>query len=110
MNKTNNVIANSTLTDKYQTTVPDTIRQHLGLDKQDTISYSIDSNGQVIISRLQQPEEEPVKGKFLSFLARDMSENPQRIQPINVGLVERIQSLVADVKVDLDATLSEEDE
>ncbi|NET58647.1 MAG: hypothetical protein F6K47_21575 [Symploca sp. SIO2E6] len=48
--------------------------------------------------------------EFLSFLVRDMSENPQRIQPISAGLVERIQSLVTNVEIDLDSRLSEEDE
>ncbi|NES22310.1 MAG: type II toxin-antitoxin system PrlF family antitoxin [Symploca sp. SIO3E6] len=110
METTPNLTAKSILTDRYQTTVPYVVRQYLGLGKRDEICYSIESNGQVIISGVKQPEDDPVMEKFLNFLARDMTENPQNIQAINPVLVERIQSLVADVEIDLDAPLSEEDE
>lgn len=100
----------STLTDRYQTTVPDTVRKALGLGKRDKICYTIESNGVVTISRVTLPAEDPVIGKFLSFLAQDMSNNPQQIQSIEVNLVERIKLLVADIEIDIDAPLSEEDE
>lgn len=37
-------------------------------------------------------------------------KNPQHVQVISSELVNRIQSLVADVELDLDAPLSDEDE
>ncbi|MDJ0795771.1 MAG: type II toxin-antitoxin system PrlF family antitoxin [Calothrix sp. MO_167.B12] len=102
--------AESTLTDRYQTTVPDAVRKALGLQKRDKICYTIQPNGQVIISRAEQPESDPVLGKFLSFLAEDMSDNPQHIQAISPDLLNRVQSLVADVEIDIDAPLADEDE
>ncbi|MEA5597840.1 type II toxin-antitoxin system PrlF family antitoxin [Rivularia sp. UHCC 0363] len=103
-----NFQAESTLTDRYQTTVPENVRKALRLNKRDKIHYIIEPNGQVIMSRVEQ--EDPVLGKFLNFLAQDMSQNPQNIKPINSDLFNRTQSLIDRIELDLDATLSDEDE
>ncbi|WP_414527007.1 type II toxin-antitoxin system PrlF family antitoxin [Nodularia chucula] len=100
----------STLTDRYQTTVPDAVRKVLGLKKRDKICYTIQSDGQVMISRAEQTESDPVLGKFLNFLARDMEKNPQHLKAISSDLFNRVQSLVSEVDIDLDAALSDEDE
>lgn len=100
----------STLTDRYQTTVPAPVRKALGLNKRDKISYTIEPDGKVVMSRAQQQEEDPVLGRFLNFLAADMEKNPQHLQAISSDLVDHIQSLVSEVEIDLDAPLSDEDE
>ncbi|MBE9241798.1 type II toxin-antitoxin system PrlF family antitoxin [Synechocystis salina] len=100
----------STLTDRYQTTVPDPVRKALGLNKRDKICYTIEPDGKVWISRIDQEEQDPVLGKFLDFLAQDIEKNPQQIQAISSELVGRVQSLVSGVDVDLDAPLLGEDE
>lgn len=107
---TADLYSESTLTDRYQTTVPDTVRKALGLNKRDKIRFTIQPNGQVLLSRVDQPEDDPVLEQFLSFLARDLTKNPQRLQAISSDLVNRVQSLVAQVDLDLDAPLSDEDE
>lgn len=38
----------STLTDRYQTTVPEAVRRALHLGKRDTIHYSIGAGGEVV--------------------------------------------------------------
>lgn len=103
-------LSESTLTDRYQTTIPDPIRKVLGLGKRDKIQYTIQADGQVVISRVENIESDPILGQFLNFLARDMEKNPQHLQAISSDLVNRVQSLVADVDFDLDAPLSDEDE
>ncbi len=100
----------STLTDRYQTTVPEPVRKVLGLNKRDKICYTIQSDGQVVISRADQPESDPSLEKFLNFLAQDIERNPQQLQVISPDLVNYVQSLVADVDLDLDAPLLNEDE
>ena len=100
----------STLTDRYQTTVPESVRRALKLRKRDKIHYSILPDGAVLLTRTAEQSDDPVLGQFLAFLARDMTNNPQRIQALDAGLVNRIQSLLGDVAVDLDAPLSAEDE
>jgi antitoxin PrlF len=100
----------STLTDRYQTTVPDPIRKVLGLNKRDRIAYTIESDGRVTISRAKEPESDPILEQFLNFIARDIEQNPQHIKAISADLVERIRDLVDGVDLDLDAPLSDEDE
>lgn len=103
--------AESTLTDRYQTTIPDSVRKALRLQKRDRIHYTIQPDGQVIISRSDRTEEDdPVLEKFLEFLAEDMQKHPQRIQAVSSELVDRLRDLTADVDIDLDAALSDEDE
>ncbi len=100
----------STLTDRYQTTIPDTVRTVLHLRKRDKIRFTIQSNGQVILSRATPPKDDPALGQFLQFLARDIQANPQHIQIVSRKLVDRVNSLVSNVEVDFDAPLPEEDE
>jgi antitoxin PrlF len=100
----------STLTDRYQTTIPDPIRKALGLNKRDKIFYTIESDGRVVISRADDTERDPVIGKFLNFLAQDIEKNPHHVQSLSPDLVSCVQALVADVDFDLDELLLEEDE
>ncbi|KYC41769.1 regulator [Scytonema hofmannii PCC 7110] len=104
------ICVESSLTDRYQTTVPDAVRKILGLSKRDKICYTIQSDGKVVISRAEQTQSDPVLGQFLNFLARDIEKNPQHLQALSPDLVSRVQSLVAEVDCDLDAPLSDEDE
>jgi antitoxin PrlF len=100
----------STLTDRYQTTVPDPVRKILGLNKRDRIAYTIGSDGQVTISRAEDTNNDPLLGQFLNFLATDIQQNPQHIGQVSSDLVNRIQQLVANVDLDLDAPLTAEEE
>ena len=106
--------AESTLTNRYQTTIPAPVRKLLGLEKQDKISYHITANGSVQLSRVAvdaENEEDPVIEKFLAFLAKDMEENPQRLQPLTQEWADNLRSLVAGVDVgDISQPLLEEDE
>lgn len=64
----------------------------------------------MLLTRDEAAEEsDPVVGKFLAFLARDM-ETPTRIRGINPALLRRARSLVKSVNVDLDAPLPADDE
>lgn len=101
----------STLTDRYQTTVPDAVRRVLGLSKRDKLHYAISPSGAVVLSRAEAPEAgDPVLGEFLGFLARDMATHPERLQAIDASLVQRLQLLTGGIEVDLDAALSADDE
>ncbi len=102
--------AESTLTDRYQTTVPEAIRKFLGLNKRDRLRYTIEADGRVVIARVEPEESDPVLGQFLDFLSRDIAQNPQQVKAINSPLLDRLQSLVKDVDIDLACPLSDEDE
>ncbi len=101
----------STLTDRYQTTVPETVHRALRLGKRNKIHYTIRPNGEVVLTRVEPSEgDDPVLGRFLGFLARDIASHPERLQAMDADFVQRLQSLVGGVEADLDATLSADDE
>jgi antitoxin PrlF len=102
----------STLTDRYQTTVPETVRRALRLGKRDNkIHYTIRPDGEVVLTRAAAGEnDDPALAPLLGFLARDLAEHPERLQAVDAGLAQRIQALVGGVAVDLDAPLSADDE
>jgi antitoxin PrlF len=103
--------AESTLTDRYQTTVPETVRRALRLSKRDKIHYSIRPSGEVVLTRAEASEgDDPVLGQFLGFLARDIASHPERLRAVDAGLVQRLQSLIGGIEVDLDAALTANDE
>ena len=101
----------STLTDRYQTTVPETVRRALRLGKRDKIKYAIQPGGNVVLTRAQASEgDDPVLGQFLSFLALDIAQHPERLQAIDGKLARRLRSLTGSIEVGLDEPLSADDE
>lgn len=101
--------AESTLTDRYQTTVPEPVRRALGLQRRDAIHYELLADGQVRLSRAAERSSDPVVSAFLGFLESDMG-NRGSVSRANADLVTSIQRLVSGVEIDLDATLSPDDE
>lgn len=101
--------ANSTLTDRYQTTVPEPVRIALGLKKRDAIHYEVLADGQVRLSRAADRQEDPAVAGFLSLLEKDM-ERGGSVTMANAELVAGIQKLVQGVEIDLEAPLSPDDE
>ncbi len=103
--------AESTLTERYQTTVPEPIRRALQLGKRDKIHYAIRSDGEVVLSKsVASNAQDPALGSFLNFLATDLANHPEKVQAIDSDFVKRIQSLVGTIEVDLEAGLLAEDE
>lgn len=101
----------STLTDRYQTTVPETVRRALRLGKRDKIHYTVHPGGEVVLSRAEAHEsDDPVLGQFLSFLARDIASHPERLQAVDASFVQRLQSLTDGIEVDLEAPVSADHE
>jgi antitoxin PrlF len=101
----------STLTDRYQTTVPEIVRRVLKLGKRDKIHYTVRSSGEVVLTRAEVSDsDDPVLGQFLGFLASDIASHPERLQVIDASFVQRLRSLNGSIEVDLDAPLSADDE
>ncbi|WP_458218257.1 type II toxin-antitoxin system PrlF family antitoxin [Paracidovorax citrulli] len=96
--------AKSTLTDRYQTTVPEVVRQVLCLDTRDKIHYTIRPNGEVVLSRVETEslEEDEVLTAFLDFLAREMAAHPERLRALDSRFVQHLGSLTEGVEIDLD--------
>jgi antitoxin PrlF len=101
----------STLTDRYQTTVPETVRRALRLGKRDKIHYTIRPSGEVVLTRAEASEgDDPVLGQFLGFLARTSQAIPSACRPWMRASSNASSALVGGIEVDLDAALSADDE
>lgn len=103
------IAVHSTLTDRYQTTVPETVRRVLRLGKRDKLEYTIRPNGEVVLARAEQPEtDDPLLEPFLEFLAQDLAGHPERVSAVGSAWAGRVRELVDGVEVDLDAELPSE--
>lgn len=101
--------AEATLTDRYQTTVPASVRQALNLQKHDKLVYLLEEDGKVILQRgVPEKAEDPVLGQFLELLARDVASG--NALPLTADLQSRINDLIGGMQVDLDEPLSPDDE
>ena len=87
----------STMTSKNQTTIPESVRKALGLEKQDKIRFSVLDGRQVLLEKNNTEEEEfeqdPVVGKFLHFLENSMTKNPHSIKPTSQSRFNRLRQL-----------------
>jgi antitoxin PrlF len=101
----------STLTDRYQTTVPASVRRALNLGKRDKIHYAILPNGAVLMTRAADtPGDDPALRPFLDLLAHDIADHPERLMALDPAWLPRLHALVGDMAVDLEAPLSADDE
>ena len=95
----------SSVTERFQTTIPKGVREALGLSRGDTLTYEV--RGSEIVMRRSAIEDsvDPALLGFLELLERDIATHPDRLQPVPDDLVERARALVRDVEIDLDAPL-----
>jgi antitoxin PrlF len=101
--------AEATLTNRYQTTVPASVRQALNLQKHDKLIYLLEEDGRVTLKRgVREKEEDPALSQFLELLARDVASGNGL--PLTAELQSRINDLIGGMKVDLDEPLSQDDE
>lgn len=98
----------ATITERGQTTVPAAIRKMLALGKRDQVVFRGLADGTVVIAKKSTEDGDPVIGTFLTFLARDMTNEPGRIRPVPKSLLARGKALIKGVKVDLDAALPDD--
>lgn len=75
----------SRITERGQTTVPKAIRQALGVDVGDRVTFRIDRNGAVTVAKGEQKRNGGGQGitAFLAFLDTDMSRHPAAIAPLD---------------------------
>lgn len=101
----------STLTDRYQTTIPETVRSRLGLGKRDKLHYKIMSDGTVLLSRVNNVQEnDPALAGFLTLLANDLQNRLAAVRPLGRVQRARARDLIGDVDVDLNEKLDPADE
>jgi antitoxin PrlF len=101
----------STLTDRYQTTIPEPVRRQLRLKKGDRLRYRVVSDREVLIEKESlDSANDPSLEPFLAFIAKDIHDVPQRLGGIDPALIRRARELTEGVAIDRDAPLDPADE
>ena len=95
----------SSVTERFQTTIPKGVREALGLRRGDTLAYEVRGEEVVVRRRPEQEGDDPVLVAFLDLLERDIAAKPERLQRVPDALVQRARELVDGVEIDLDAAL-----
>ncbi|EAS5032269.1 type II toxin-antitoxin system PrlF family antitoxin [Salmonella enterica] len=97
----------SKVTSRSQTTIPASVREALNIQPgKDHLQYEILPGGKVLLSRQEAKQEDDVMNAFLQFLAADIKNSPQNIQPFDMS---RGRELVADMDVNIDEDICDED-
>jgi antitoxin PrlF len=55
-------------------------------------------------------EDNPAMEAFLDFLERDITTHPKKAIALDTNFAARIQALIADIEIDLDELLNENDD
>jgi antitoxin PrlF len=84
----------STLTEKYQATVPDAIRKALRLSKGDRICFTLQPDGSVVLTRAESDQAAHTDLKpFLRLLARELEAHPEAFRALPPALVKQARAL-----------------
>jgi antitoxin PrlF len=95
------------VTYRWQTTLPSGVRRALGLQAGDQIAYVIE--GDQVLIRKAEEEEDPVVLAYLDFLAQSMSARPDLIRPFTEADIAGLEELLEGVESDLDEDLGDFD-
>ena len=93
----------STLTARYQTTIPTEVRRRLGLNAGDQISYQFTDEGRVELIR--DSSEDQVLGAMLEALERNLATYPERLVAVDELMYDDLKKW--DLDIDLDSDLDE---
>ena len=93
----------STLTARYQTTIPTEVRRRLGLQGGDQITYRFTEEGRVELIR--ESSDDPILEAMLDALERDVVAYPERLVAVDELMYDDLKKW--DLDVDLDSDLDE---
>ena len=101
----------STLTDRFQTTIPAFVRNELGLEKRDLIEFLKADDGYIVLRKAKpetaDSEFSPELLAWLDFIARDHDRHPEQLKPFTREIKDRAYAIAPDLEVDLDKPLSD---
>lgn len=105
-------LGKSTLTDRFQTTIPSFVRKELGLEKRDLIEFLKNDDGYIVLRRAEpdsvQEEFSPTLSAWLDFIAKDHEQRPEQIQAFTQQMRDRAYALTQGVDIDLNPALPAE--
>lgn len=91
----------ATVTSKGQITLPKAIRQALGVDTGSKVTFSLNENGQVTVSRAVSEHDDPAIAAFLDILADDIQAG-RNVASLPDDLAESLQKRASQTAVRLD--------
>jgi antitoxin PrlF len=94
----------STITAKGQTTVPKSVRKILGIDLGGRVAFRVE-DGRVTLLPVEQVHVDPLVGRFLDFLAKDVAQRSSGVVPLSREFAARLRSLTKGRRVDLSAPI-----
>jgi len=95
----------SSITERFQTTIPKGVREALGLRRGDTLAYEVRGEEVVVRRRPEHEGDDPALTAFLDLLERDIAARPEHLRRVPEALVRHGRELVGRVEVDFDAAL-----
>lgn len=95
----------SSLTDRYQTTIPEPVRNALGLSKRDKIRYEVVDGNRVVMTRVDEENFDPTVLAFLDFLERQIINDPGSLVPLTRERLEYALELTKGAHVDINERL-----
>lgn len=105
----------SKLTDRFQTTIPTSVRKELGLGKKDFIEFLKADDGHLVLRRAQ-PEPEQTEEDFppellawLKFIEKDHAARPEQLVVLDDAFFAKAKDLSKGIQVDLDAPLDSDE-
>jgi antitoxin PrlF len=87
----------SKVTAKAQTTLPSGVRKALAVGPGDSLRYRIEGN-RAIIEKVS-PEADPAVGAFLTFLADEITQHPERLGGMPRALLRRARTLARGIPI-----------
>lgn len=92
--------AESTLTERYQTTIPDAVRKVLGLGKHDKLIYRLTGAGEVRLVKAEpEASHDAALAPFLALLDKRLASHPKKIVPYSAADAKHDLALVKGVKI-----------
>src|SRR4051812_38452402 len=89
----------STIYKKGQTTLPLEVRNALGVNPGDSVTFRVEGDGTVLVRRTEESNVDPAIEAFLEFLAEDMQNRPHAIQALTHSLERNLRAVVKDSKI-----------
>lgn len=112
MNKFLKWLGRSTLTDRFQTTIPTFVRNELGLEKRDQIEFLKSDDGYIVLKRAEPKQDDgefsPELLAWLDFITRDQNQRPEQIKPFTTEMRDKAYQLTNGFDIDLGASLPPE--
>lgn len=112
MNKFLKWLGRSTLTDRFQTTIPTFVRNELGLEKRDQIEFLKSDDGYIVLKKAEPKQDDgefsPELLAWLDFISKDHNQRPEQIKPFTTEMRDKAYQLTNGYDIDLDASLPPE--